>query len=77
LDNLEYLKYLSSIISNNGRYTREINFSIAMTKAAFRSKQLFSSANLPHFLEGTSILLHSYQVVCMLLNIVQFRKQIN
>jgi hypothetical protein len=44
LDNVEYFKYLSSILTNDGRCTCEITCMIAMVKAAFNKKRaLFTS----------------------------------
>jgi hypothetical protein len=44
LDNVEYFKYLSSILTNDGRCTCEIKCRIAMAKAAFNKKKtLFTS----------------------------------
>ena len=39
LENVEYLKYLGSILTNDGRFTREIKFRIAMAKATFNKKK--------------------------------------
>jgi hypothetical protein len=39
LENVEYFKYLDSILTNNGRCTCEIKCSIAMAKAAFNKKR--------------------------------------
>jgi hypothetical protein len=44
LENVESLKYLGSILTNDGRCTREIKFRIVMAKAAFsKKKTLFAS----------------------------------
>jgi hypothetical protein len=44
LENVENFKYLGSILTNDGRCTREIRFRIAMEKAAFNKKKtLFTS----------------------------------
>jgi len=44
LQNVESFKYLSSILTNDGRCTCEIKFRIAMAKAAFNKKKaLFTS----------------------------------
>jgi len=44
LENVEYFKYLCSILTNDGRGTCEIKCRIAMTKAAFNKKRyLFTS----------------------------------
>jgi hypothetical protein len=39
LEFVESFKYLSSILTNNGRSTREIKFRITMAKAAFNKKK--------------------------------------
>jgi hypothetical protein len=44
LENLEYFNYLSSMITNDARCTREIKSRIVMAKAAFnKQKNLFTS----------------------------------
>jgi hypothetical protein len=43
LKNVEYLNYLSSVITNDARCTVEINATIAMEKAAFNRKNIFTS----------------------------------
>jgi hypothetical protein len=44
LENVEYFKYLCSILKNDGRCTCEIKCRIAMAKAAFNKKRtLFTS----------------------------------
>ena len=44
LENVECFKYLGSMLTNDGRYTREIKSRIAMAKAAFsKKKTLFTS----------------------------------
>jgi hypothetical protein len=43
LENVEYFKYLGSMITNDARCTREIKYRIAMAKAAFNKKTLFTS----------------------------------
>jgi len=44
LENVESFKYLVSMLRNNGRYTCEIKYKIAMAKAAFSKKRaLFTS----------------------------------
>ena len=42
LKNVECFKYLGSILTNDGRCTCEIKFRIAMAKAAFNKKTLFT-----------------------------------
>jgi hypothetical protein len=42
-ENVEYCKYLGSMITNNERCTQEIKSTIAMAKAAFNNKTLFTS----------------------------------
>ena len=43
LDNVEYLIYLGSKITNDAKCTREIKSRIVMVKAAFNGKTLFTS----------------------------------
>jgi hypothetical protein len=38
LENVEYLNYLGSVITNDARYTSEIKSRIAIAKAAFNRK---------------------------------------
>ena len=44
LENVEYFKHVGSVLTNDGRCTCEIKFRIAMEKAAFSKKILFTSA---------------------------------
>jgi hypothetical protein len=37
-ENVEYLKYLGSMITNDARRAREIKFRIAIAKASFNNK---------------------------------------
>jgi hypothetical protein len=39
LENVESIKYLGSILTNDGRYTCEIKCSIAMAEAEFNKKR--------------------------------------
>jgi hypothetical protein len=43
LENVEYLNYMRRIVRNDARYTPEIKCRIAMTKATFNKKTLFTS----------------------------------
>jgi hypothetical protein len=43
LDSVEYFNYLDSMITNDGRCTREIKSRIALAKATFNKKTLFTS----------------------------------
>jgi hypothetical protein len=44
LENVEYLNYLCSVVTNDGRCTGEIKARIAMAKATFNKKKtLFTS----------------------------------
>jgi hypothetical protein len=46
LENVEYFKYLGSMLTNDGRCTCEIKSRIVMAKAAFNKKRtLFTSKN--------------------------------
>jgi hypothetical protein len=40
---MDYFKYLDSPITNDARSTREMKFRVAMEKAAFNRKKLFTS----------------------------------
>jgi hypothetical protein len=46
LQNVEYFKYFSSILTNNGRCTCEIKCRIAMAKAAFNKKRILFTSTL-------------------------------
>jgi hypothetical protein len=52
LENVEYFKYLSNMISDDARCTREIKSRISMAKAAFNQQTLLK------FKEETSKVLH-------------------
>jgi len=41
MENVECFKYLGSMLTNDGRWTREIKSRIAMEKAAFSKKKTF------------------------------------
>lgn len=41
-ENVEYFNYLGSLITNDTRCTHEIKFRIAMAKAVFNKKTLFT-----------------------------------
>jgi hypothetical protein len=45
LENVEYFNYLSSMITNDARCTREIKSRISMLKVAFSRKKFLSPAN--------------------------------
>jgi len=45
LENVEYFKYSGSMLTNDGRCTREIKCRIAIVKAAFNKKKTLLSAN--------------------------------
>jgi len=45
LENVESLKYLGRILTNNGKYTCEIKCRIAIDKAAFTRRGLFLLAH--------------------------------
>jgi hypothetical protein len=46
LENMEYFKYLGSILTNDGRCTCEIKCRIAMAKAAFNKKMILFTSTL-------------------------------
>jgi hypothetical protein len=58
LQNVEYLNYLGSMITNDARCTREIKSRIAMTKAAFNKKKTFHQQIGLKLKEETSKVLH-------------------
>jgi hypothetical protein len=45
MENVECFKYLGSILTNDGRCTREIKSRIAMAKATFNKKKSLLPAN--------------------------------
>ena len=45
LENVEYFKYLGSVVTNDARCTREIKSRVAMAKAVFKRKKTLSQAN--------------------------------
>ena len=58
LENVECFKYLGSMLTNDGRCTREIKSRIAMAKAAFTKKTtLYQQIGLK-FEEETNKMLH-------------------
>jgi hypothetical protein len=58
LENVEYFNYLGSMITNAARCTREIKSRIAVAKAAFNKKTLFTSKTGLKFKEETRKVLH-------------------
>jgi hypothetical protein len=59
LENMEYFNYLSSMITNDARCTREIKSSTAMAKAAFNKKKILFHQQIGlKFKEETSKMLH-------------------
>ena len=58
LENVECFKYLGSILTNDGRCMCEIKSRIAMAKAAFNKKTLFTSKLDLKFEEETSKILY-------------------
>jgi hypothetical protein len=56
--NVECFKYLGSILTNDGRCTREIKFRIAMAKAAFNKKKTPFTSKLELIEEEISKILH-------------------
>ena len=43
LENVEYLNYLGSVITNDAKHTHEIKSRMAMAKEVFNKKTLFTS----------------------------------
>ena len=58
LENVEYFKYLGSLLTNDGRCTREMKSRIAMAKAAFSNKKTFYQQIGLKFEEETNKMLH-------------------
>jgi len=58
LENVECFKYLGSLLTNDGRCTREIKSRIAMEKAAFSKKDSFYQKIGLKFEEETNKMLH-------------------
>jgi len=46
LENVESFKYLGSILTNDGRPTSEIKYSVAMAKAAFNNRRVLFTSTL-------------------------------
>ena len=46
VENVEYFNYLGSMITNDARCTREIEYRIAMAKAAFNKKTFHQQTGL-------------------------------
>ena len=59
LENVECFKYLGSMLTNDGRCTREIKPRIAMAKAAISKKKTFYQQIGLKFEEETNKMLHS------------------
>jgi hypothetical protein len=45
-ENVEYFNYLGSMVTNDGRYTREIKSRIAMVKVSYNKKKTFFTSKL-------------------------------
>ena len=58
LENVECFKYLGSMLTNDGRCTREIKSRIAMAKAAFNKTRTFYQQIGLKFEEETNKMLH-------------------
>jgi len=59
LENVECFKYLGSMLTNDGRCTREIKSKIAMAKAAFSKKKTLFTSKLDLYLrKKTNKMLH-------------------
>ena len=58
LENVECYKYLGSLLTNDGRCTREIKSRIVMAKAAFSKKKTFYQQIGLKFEEETNKMLH-------------------
>jgi hypothetical protein len=58
LENMEYLSYLGSLITDDARCTGEIKYRIITAKAAFNKQTLFHQQNGHRFKEGTRVMQH-------------------
>jgi len=58
LDDVEYFNSVGSMLTNDARCRREMNSRIAMAKAVFKKKTLFTSKLDLKFEEETSKVLH-------------------
>jgi hypothetical protein len=59
LENMEYVNYLGSMITNDAKCTCEIKSRISIAKAAFNKKKTLFTSNLDlKFKEETSKVLH-------------------
>jgi hypothetical protein len=58
MENVEYFNCVGSMLTKDARCTREMKSRIAMTKAIFKKKNLFTSKFDLKFREETSKVLH-------------------
>ena len=73
-ENVEYFRYLYSLITNDTRFTREIKSRIAKAKAAFNKTTTLFTSKLKRNLRGkTSKILHlEYRFKTIVLKLVHF-----
>ena len=77
LENVKCFKYLSSMLTDDGRCTCEIKSRIGMAKAAFnKKKNLFYQEIGLKFEEETSEMLHFGAWLCMVLKLERSGQQI-
>jgi hypothetical protein len=70
LENVEYIKSLGRVITNEARGAREIQSRTAIAKAAFNNKALFTSKLDLNFKEETSILSAKFgALLCVVLKL--------
>jgi hypothetical protein len=62
LENVEYLNYLGSMITNEARCTREIKSRIAMAKTAFNKKKTVSTSKLDLHLRKKLVKCYSWSI---------------
>jgi hypothetical protein len=74
MENLDYFKYLSTMITNDERSREEIKCNIAIKQIQSKIRKSFQKQNELNSLEERSKLLHLQQVIFMVLKLAQFRK---
>jgi hypothetical protein len=69
LDNVESLKYVGSILTNDGRCTCEITCRIAMDKAAFNKKRTLFTSTLDLELRKKLVKCYVWSIAYMVLKL--------
>ena len=76
LENVECFNYLSSMLTNDGRCTREIKSRIAMEKVAFNKKKTLFTSKLDLDLRKKLVKCYFGAWLCMVLKLGRFGQQI-